>query len=101
SFGLISNPILSREGQIIAGPWHEAFGFLVRWKIHQEKIESFFPKRGEFSRVRISAPLREIPLIRGYKNEGVDWIEEKTGAKVLKIVPDDAVPSGQIVIEGI
>ncbi|MFH1480368.1 MAG: radical SAM protein, partial [Pseudomonadota bacterium] len=46
SFGLISNPILSREGQIIAGPWHEAFGFLVRWKIHQEKIESFFPKRG-------------------------------------------------------
>ena len=28
--GLMSSPSLREAGQIVAGPWHEAFGFLVR-----------------------------------------------------------------------
>ena len=37
--GLMSSPSLLQEGQIVAGPWHEAFGFLVRSGICQKKIE--------------------------------------------------------------
>lgn len=97
--GLMSSPSLLRDGQIVAGPWHRAFGFLVRSAIHQEKIEPFLPKRGSFARIRLRAPYREIPLVKGYKNLGLRLIEDKTDAKVASLMPDDSIPSGQIGVE--
>ncbi len=44
--GLMSSPSLLKEGRILAGPWHQAFGFLVRSAIHRDSIEQFLPKRG-------------------------------------------------------
>jgi len=38
-------------------------------------------------------------LIRGFKNEGVRMIEEKTGARIKEIRPDDSLSSGEIVVE--
>ena len=37
--GLMSSPTLLEKGEIVAGPWHRSFGFLVRSGIHQKKIE--------------------------------------------------------------
>jgi len=44
-------------------------------------------------------PPREIPLVRGYKNLGLRWIEERTGARVIAVIPDGAVPPGQIRVD--
>jgi len=97
--GLMSSPSLLAKGQIVAGPWHPAFGFLVRSGIHQRKIKPYLPEPGTVNKFRIRAPEREIPLIRGYKNEGLAQIEKKTRAKVEAVVGDPEVHWGQIGVE--
>ena len=97
--GLMSSPSLLEDGQIVAGPWHTAFGFLVRSGIHQKNIEPQLPGPGIASQIKILAPKRELPLIRGYKNIGIRLIEDKTGARVVGVIPDESVPSGQIAVE--
>ena len=97
--GLMSSPSLIEEGRVVSGPWHPAFGFLVRSAIHQKKIEPDLPGPGTAKEIRVFASEKEIPLIRGYKNRGIRIIEEKTGAKVLGITVDDNLPRGRVRIE--
>lgn len=94
--GLMSSPTLLEEGQILGGPWHRAFGFLVRSRIHQKTIEAFLPEPGRAGKIRLFAVPREIPLVRGYRNRGLRLIEEKTGAEVESVVPDESVEPGEI-----
>jgi histone acetyltransferase (RNA polymerase elongator complex component) len=97
--GVMASPSLLEKGQIVAGPWHPAFGFLVRSRIHQKNIEAELPRPGAATSLRIRAPKREIPLLRGHRNQGLRWMEARTGARIVRVQPDDAVPSGKIRIE--
>jgi hypothetical protein len=90
---------LTEKGQILAGPWHEAFGFLVRSRMHLERIVSFLPGNGKGEKIRIRAPYREIPLIRGHGNAGLDWIERTTGFKVVTVMPDEGLISGRVEVD--
>ncbi len=94
--GLMSSPSLLEEGQIIAGPWHPAFGFLVRSAVFQEKIDPLLPGPGVTDRIRIHVSPREIPLLRGYRNRGLERIREKTGAGEVRITPDETLSPGDI-----
>lgn len=94
--GLMSSPSLLEPGRILAGPWHPAFGFLVRSAIHHRAIEPDLPARGTVKEIRIFAPGPEIPLVRGHRNRGIRMIEEKTGAKVIEVAADDTVPGGRV-----
>lgn len=98
--GLMSSPSLLTGDQILGGPWHGAFGFLVRSAIHQQKIAPYLPGQGEFSRIRLRVPSREIPLVRGYKNQGLSFIEERTGARIMAVTSDPSIPCGQVAVEG-
>jgi histone acetyltransferase (RNA polymerase elongator complex component) len=97
--GLMTSPTLLEAGQILAGPWHPAFGFLVRSKNHFKEIEADLPSKGLYSRIAICAPEREIPLVRGYKNQGIVHIEKHTGARVVGVRPDDSIAKGRVRIE--
>lgn len=97
--GLMSSSSLLEEGQIIAGPWHPAFGFLVRSSIHHKKMRPDLPRPGTASQIRILAPEREIPLVRGHKNQGIRLIEKKTGARVTGVEPDNSIPRGRVKVE--
>lgn len=97
--GLMSSPSLLMKGQIVAGPWHQAFGFLVRSEIYHKKIEPFLPKPGEAKGIRLRVPQREIPLLRGYRNSGLRLIQHRTGARVLAVSPDESLSFGEIGIE--
>ncbi len=97
--GLMSSPSLLREGQIVAGPWHPAFGLLVRSRLLQTNIEKQLPKAGETSQIKILVPTKDIPMVRGYKNQGLKWIEDRTGAEVIKIEADDSISPGEVRIE--
>ena len=99
--GLMSSPSLLREGEIVAGPWHRAFGFLVRSGIHLKKIGPYMPREGDAIKIRIRAPYREIPLVRGYKNSTLRLIEHRTGARVTGVIPDESIPPGQIGVDKI
>jgi len=97
--GLQASPSLLKEGQIVAGPWHPAFGFLVRSGIHQEMIEPDLPSPGAASRIRIRAPEKDIPLVRGHRNQGLLLIRKKTGAIVEGIEVDNNIPRGRVRVE--
>ena len=97
--GLMTSPTLLEAGQILAGPWHPAFGFLVRSQNHLKVIEADLPSKGLYSRIEICAPEREIPLVRGYRNQGIDRIEKRTGARVVGVRPDDSIAKGRVRIE--
>jgi len=97
--GLMSSPRLLEKGQIIAGPWHTAFGGLVRSHIYLKSIERDLPRPGEATRIRIFAPQRDIPLLRGYRNQGLRQIEMRTGAAVVCVEPDQTLAPGCIRIE--
>ncbi|MCP4664740.1 MAG: radical SAM protein [Deltaproteobacteria bacterium] len=97
--GVMSSPSLLEKGRIVAGPWHPAFGFLVRSNIYLRGIEAELTGPGPASRIIIRAPRREIPLLRGYRNEGLKRIKDRTGAEVIHVQPDDALPAGKIRIE--
>lgn len=99
--GLMSSPTLLEEGQIVGGPWHTAFGFLVRSHIHHQNMQKDLPGWGVVSQIKIRAPKREIPLVRGYKNQGLQLIKRKTGAGVISVEPDDSILPGQVRIEKI
>jgi hypothetical protein len=97
--GLMSSPSLLEAGQIIAGPWHPAFGFLVRSRMYHIGLEGKLPPPGESSIIRIFVPRREIPLIRGYKNQGLQLLKAKTGATVIQVKTDDSIPWGRVRVE--
>lgn len=99
--GLMSSPSLLEKDRIVAGPWHPAFGFLVRSAIHLKGIAPDLEVPGGAAQIRIHAPAREISLVRGYKNQGIRKIEQITGASVTGVVPDDTVPPGRIRLEKI
>jgi len=94
--GLMSSPTLLREGQILAGPWHKAFGFLVRSAIHRDRIKDLLPRKGWAEAVVILAPGNEVPLVRGHEDEGLRWIERQTGSRVVGINSDDTLRAGEV-----
>ncbi|MCP4680984.1 MAG: radical SAM protein [Desulfobacterales bacterium] len=94
--GLMSSPALLEKGQIVAGPWHPSFGFLVRSGIYRKALEQALPGPGMVSRMSIRVPEKDIPLIRGYKNQGLEWIERKTGARVIGVESDDSISPGNM-----
>jgi len=94
--GLMSSPSLLEAGRMVAGPWHPAFGFLVRSAIHHRAIEPDLPARGTAREIRIFARAPEIPLVRGHRNRGIRMIEEKTGATVIGVAADETVPEGRV-----
>ncbi len=97
--GLMGSQSLLEKGRIVSGPWHPAFGFLVRSAIHLEGVSRDLPAFGKAERIMIHSPKREIPLVRGYKNRGVRKIELITGARIMGVLPDDTVPSGKVRLE--
>ncbi|MBW2067108.1 MAG: radical SAM protein [Deltaproteobacteria bacterium] len=97
--GLLTSRSLLAEGQILAGPWHDSFGFLVRAGIQLKRVMGLLPSPGEAKEIRLRVPAREIPLVRGYKNRGVREIERITGAKVSGIFPDESLERGQIKVD--
>jgi hypothetical protein len=96
--GLMSSPDLESRGRIVAGPWHPSFGLLVRSGVYHKAIESQLPRPGKFNRILLRVPPREIPLVRGFRNQGIGLIQSKTGARVVAVEGDDGVPRGRIAV---
>ncbi|MBN1102361.1 MAG: radical SAM protein [Deltaproteobacteria bacterium] len=97
--GLMSSPSLREQGAIAAGPWHEAFGFLVRSEIYHRRIAPCLPKPGEAKRIRLKVHWKEASLLRGHRNSGLRLIEEKTGARIEELSPVKTLGPGEIEVE--
>ncbi len=87
--GLLAPDDLVAEGGILAGPWHPAFGFLVRSAVYHREIERLLPEDAETFRIRVNP--RDVSLVRGYRNQGLEALAGKTGASVPEILVDDSL----------
>ncbi|MBW2349436.1 MAG: radical SAM protein [Deltaproteobacteria bacterium] len=92
--GLLPSSDLVNGNRIVAGPWHPAFGFLVRARLYRKRLLERLPGRRAGGMITIRVPEREIPLVRGYRNEGLRFIKERTGADVVAVEPDETLPPG-------
>ncbi len=98
--GLMNSGSLIKN--IVAGPWHPAFGFLVRSKAFIENcVIPQLKERKTKDKVVIFTNPRIIPLLRGHKNEGIRMIQNKTGIEIKQILPDDSVSENKIRLEAV
>ena len=97
--GLMSSPSLLEDGQVVAGPWHSAFGYLVRSEIYFREISHLLPEPGRASEIGIRMPAREISLLRGYKNKGVKKIEDMLNTKIIYIKPENSIKESHIEVD--
>jgi len=97
--GLMSTPSLLEDGEIIAGPWHNAFGFLVRSDMFLKKTIPFLPAAGTAAEIGIRMNEREIPLLRGYKNKGLKKIEKISSLKIQYVRPESDIQPGHIEVD--
>lgn len=94
--GLMASPALLEEGRILAGPWHPAFGFLVRCAIYLASVREQFSSVSPGSSVSLLVAPRDIPLVRGHRNRGLAWLERATGSRVTSVLPDENVLPGRV-----
>lgn len=96
--GLMTSESLRQKGQVLAGPWHESFGHLVRSELYRRKITPFLPGPGEAGKIALRVASNDVALLRGHKNDGIRWIEERTKARIDEILSDDSLPPGKIAV---
>ncbi|MBN1226747.1 MAG: radical SAM protein [Deltaproteobacteria bacterium] len=96
--GLMSSPSLLEKGEIVAGPWHPSFGFLVRSAIYLERLKPRLPIRGDSKNITLRIHPNEIPLLIGHKKSGIKQIETITDAVINDIISDDSVTPGVVYI---
>jgi histone acetyltransferase (RNA polymerase elongator complex component) len=94
--GLMSSPSLLADGEILAGPWHPSLGFVVRSAIHMERVKPYLPALGEAKTIMLYAPQNDIPLLKGYGNAGLRYLESVTGARIKRILPRESIAPGTL-----
>ncbi len=97
--GLMATPALLEEGHILAGPWHNAFGQLVRSAVYHERLKPSLPAIGPAKQVGLRAPAGDIPFLRGYRNQGLRLLEKRLGARITAVLPDEALTRGTIGVD--
>ncbi len=95
--GLLAPDDLVAEGGILAGPWHPAFGSLVRSAVYHRKLKGLLPKDAKAVRIRVNP--RDVSLVRGYQNRGLRALAEKSGIPIPQVVADDTVRPRNPVVE--
>lgn len=98
--GLQVSQALNSESQILAGPYHPAFGHLVYCEVMRDRIvsqlQSESPPCGE---ITITVHSRHISQVRGYKNKNIRFIENRFNLTKIKVIPDNSLEMDQVVIE--
>ena len=97
--GLMSSPSLLKKGEIIAGPWHPSFGFLVRSAMYLDRLRPYLPSRGNSKNITLRIHPSEIPLLIGHKRNGIKQIEIITEAVIKKIISDDSISPGKVYVQ--
>jgi histone acetyltransferase (RNA polymerase elongator complex component) len=97
--GLQASSSLQEEGVIVAGPWHPAFGFLVRSEIYHGRLARLLHGASRAGTVRVRVHPRDIPLVRGYKNQGIEDLAGRTGADRVELKTDEGLEPLHPVVE--
>lgn len=91
--GLQPTPELCKPGTVVAGPFHSAFGELVKSAIAfdkmNEKLSKLLKSQREKNGVMFYVPVRELSIYRGQHNRNLTKLKEVWNLNNLSIVPVD------------
>jgi len=97
--GLQASEDLEKGSEILAGPYHSAFGHLVFSRIFLDMataiLESEVSVRNE---VRIRVHPRAISKMRGLKNINIETLKRKYNIKSIKIIPDISLTEDSLIV---
>lgn len=94
--GLQPTPEL--EASVVAGPYHPAFGQLVRSRLAFEKALHLLKKSG-LKRAVLKAHPRGIPELCGQKGENLSKLRKALSMEELRVKADPSLGEGELVAE--
>lgn len=93
--GLQSAPTLEEEGNIVAGPYHPAFGEMVESYLNRLLLELIIEKKGGED-ITVTVPSRELSAYVGNRGGNRDTIRERLNIS-LTIIGDGTLAEGEII----
>lgn len=100
--GLQSTDTITNDGEmseVVAGPYHEAFGELVKSRIMLEKITAMLDKLSDRPELfgyslRIITPRELTSSATGYGGRNIRFLKEKYGFRYVKVIPAKDAQNG-------
>lgn len=97
--GLQASKDLEKGSEIIAGPYHSAFGHLVFSRIFLDMAMSILnPIRNTENEISIKVHPRSISNMRGLKNKNIEILKAKYDIKSIKIIPEPSLATNSLMV---
>lgn len=88
------NPSPELEAALLAGPYHPAFGALVREKLKQWQAEALLAGLDAAEPAMLRFPRQDLPLVFGHQRQGMLALAKRWPQ--LALLPDDDLPAGEL-----
>ncbi len=100
--GLQAGPELDLDADLVAGPFHPAFGELVRSAIWQDAISRHLEKEGlQGAEVLIEVHSRLLSQIKGQHDSNIVTLLNKHDLHAMEVRAKDAVPDEMVHVNGV
>lgn len=93
--GLQASEDLSKEGNVLAGPYHDAFRSLVETEIYKRMIKRDLENGLVGNRQYVRVNSRHVSFFSGHKRSNLEWLKS-LGIQVIKIEGDSNMAPYQI-----
>ncbi len=95
--GLQPTDAMMRPGEILAGPFHPAFGHLVYAAMFRAMAQESLEAQSELpDPVRLFVHPQDQSRLRGNRNDNIRYLQRRFGISRVDVIPDSSVPRGLI-----
>jgi hypothetical protein len=100
--GLQASPELDPDADLMAGPFHPAFGELVQSAIWQDAISRHLEKEGlHGGEIVIEVHSRRLSQVKGQHDGNIIALLTKHDLRALEVRAQDAVPQNTVHVNGV
>ena len=99
--GLQASKELDLEGQVLAGPYHPAFGHLVYARVFRDKVVTLLKSQdmSGLKALRIRTHPYNISRVRGLKNQNLAFLQAHFDLENVRIISDQTLGVDEIRID--
>ena len=97
-FGLQAEPWMDEPETVLSGPFHPAFGELVKSAYWRNTIAKLLGETDMVDeKLEISLPLNMVSQVRGHKNKNVKWWKKKFGIEEIILHSNEEMKDEMII----
>jgi histone acetyltransferase (RNA polymerase elongator complex component) len=92
-----------KEGAVLAGPAHPAFGFLVKSFLYREEVLRVLAERRVSNSTGVGFRIHphDRPLFSGHGGENIRLLRQRIGTENIPVDEDPRMPRGRVEIMGV